>query len=246
MVHPAPIALRAINANVELMNMTLGPLPPVPNWIRVVLSGVVDGTAEPFPWANVLHFDYSGAAPTASDMHTLAVLIGAAWDTNVAPLCPSPTHMTKVLCTDLTSDSASEGEDITVHHGTRGDDSIPANAAVLISYPVTTRYRGGHPRQYLYCLGNADLTGAAAWTSGATGEVLAGWQAFLLAIEAITVGATSIGSFGFIRYYGKFKPNDGPPRFRLVTPIPSTLDVIELIAHQEIASQRRRVGRRKR
>jgi hypothetical protein len=150
------------------------------------------------------------------------------------------------VVTDLTSDSAGEGEWLGTMSGSRGDDSIPANAAVLISYPAVTRYKGGHPRQYLYVLGNADLTGAAEWTGAATTEVQTHWQAFLTAVEALSVAGTALTSFNSIRYYGKYLPNSGPPRYRLTTPVVNPITISEAIAQREIASQRGRVGRRKR
>lgn len=225
--------------------MSLGPLPPIANMLRVVIQGMVDN-ADVYPWANVLHFEYAGTAPANSVCATLAGDIAAAWATHMAPECPSPTHLTQVTVTDLTSATAGEGTWLGDNAGSRGDDSIPANAAVLIRYPAPSRYRGGHPRQYLYVLGNADLTGAAEWTSAATAEVQTHWHDFIVAVQALSASGTAMGTFSAVRYYGKFLPNSGPPRYRLDTPIVMPLDIDEAVAAQEIASQRRRVGRRKR
>lgn len=225
--------------------MGLGPLPPIANMLRVVIQGEVDNT-DVYPWANVLHFEYAGTAPANSVCATLAADVAGEWNTHMAPECPSPTTLTKVVVTDLTSSSSGEGTWLGSYAGTRGDDSIPANAAVLITYPATSRYKGGHPRQYLYVLGNADLTGAAEWTSLATAEVQSHWHDFLAACQALTASGTALGSFSAIRYYGKFLPNSGPPRYRLTTPVVMPIDISLAVAQQEIASQRRRVGRRKR
>lgn len=225
--------------------MSLGPLPPVPNWLRVVTKGFIDGE-DIFVWANVLHFEYAGTAPANSVCATIAGLIKDQWVTHMAPECPSPTALTEVTVTDLTSDSAGAGEWLGSVPGTRGDDSIPANAAMLVSYAAPSRYRGGHPRQYLYVGGNADLEGAAKWSSAFTAEGQTHWRAFLAGVRAISASGTALGSFGTIRYYGKFLPNDGPPRYRLVTPVVMPLDDTAAVTAQEIASQRRRVGRRKR
>jgi hypothetical protein len=225
--------------------MGLGPLPSIPNMLKVVIRGVVD-EALGYPWANVLHFAYSGTAPSNSTCATIASDVATQWASHMAPECPSPTELTSVTVTDLTSPTSGEGEWLGSNAGSRGDDSIPANAAVLITYPAASRYKGGHPRQYLYVLGNADLTGAAEWTSTATTEVQTHWQAFLTAVESLSVAGTALTSFNSIRYYGKFLPNSGPPRYRLTTPVVNPITISEAIAHQEIASQRGRVGRRKR
>lgn len=225
--------------------MTLGPLPPIANMLRVVISGEIDAS-DIFPWANVLHFGYTGPAPTNAVCAAIAGDVSTKWATHMAPECPSPTTLTKVTVTDLTSATAGEGEDLSVQTGTRGDDSIPANAAALVTYPSALRYRGGHPRTYLYVGGNADLNGAAKWSDLFTAEFVTHWVAFLNDVLTISQSGTAVDSFASIRYYGKFLPNDGPPRYRLVTPLVNPIVPATAVGQFEIASQRRRIGRRKR
>jgi hypothetical protein len=76
-------------------------------------------------------------------------------------------------------------------------------------------------------------------------EVASHWFAFLTACEAISSGGTSIGTFGTVRFYGQFLPNSGPPRYRLDTPVPIPINIADLLVAKEMASQRRRIGRRK-
>src|SRR5215469_2188623 len=114
------------------------PLPPVPNVLRIVVQGNTS-TAGEYPWANVLHFTYSGGAPTSANCATIAADVSAAWGAHMAAECPNTTVQNFVQVTDLTSATAGEGTSLTSTPGTRGDDEIPANAAVLISYPVAVR-----------------------------------------------------------------------------------------------------------
>lgn len=221
------------------------PLPNIANMLKVFLEGFVDGE-DVYNWGNVLHFEYTGTAPTNLTCATIAGDIATAWSSHMSAEQPSPSTLTKVTVTDLTSPTSGEGEALVSVSGTRGDDSIPANAAVLISYVPTYRYRGGHPRHYLFAGGNADLEGAAKWSTAFTAECLSHWQAFVSACEAITVSGTALSTLASIRYYGKFLPNGGPPRYLLTTPIVQPLTISAAVAAQEIASQRRRVGRRKR
>lgn len=221
------------------------PLNPVPGVLRVVLEGFVDTSSADTLWANVLHFGYSGGPPSNSDCTAIGTAMANFWSTNMAPECPSPTTLQSVTVTDLTSPTAAEGEALVLHPGTRGDDSIPANAAVLISYGTGLRYKGGHPRTYLYCLGNADLQGATNWSTAATAEVQSHWQSFLTNCSAINVGTTSVNSFGAVRYRGKFLPNAGPPHFYLTNPIFLHIAPSQAIARQQMASQRGRIERRK-
>lgn len=216
------------------------PLNPVPQVLKVFLEGFVDGT-DTFKWGNVLHFGYTGTAPSNATCATIAGDISTAWNTNMASLCPSPTTLQSVTVTDLTSTSSGEGQSLTVHAGTRGDDSIPANAAVLISYPSAIRYKGGHPRTYLYVLGNSDLTGAAEWTP--ISEVNTKYQAFLTAVATTSVAGCNVNSFCSVRYRGKFLPNGGPPHYYLTTPLVNPITISTATARAEMSSQRRRIGR---
>lgn len=216
------------------------PLNPVPQVLKVFIEGFVDGT-DTFKWGNVLHFGYTGTAPSNATCATIAGDISTAWSTNMASLCPSPTTLQSVTVTDLTSTGSGEGQSLAAHAGTRGDDSIPANAAVLISYPSAIRYKGGHPRTYLYILGNADLTGAAEWTP--LSEVNTKYQAFLTACISLSVAGCNVNSFCSVRYRGKFLPNGGPPHYYLTTPLVNPISVSSATARAEMASQRRRIGR---
>jgi hypothetical protein len=221
------------------------PLNPVPQTLKVVLEGFVDTSAADTVWENVLHFQYGGTAPSNAACATIAANIATAWDAHVASLCPSPTTLQFVTVTDLTSPTAGEGEAGALHAGTRGDDSIPANAAVLVNYPSELRYKGGHPRTYLYVLGNADLQGATNWSTAATAEVQSHWQAFLTACLAAGTGGTTISGFCSVRYRGKFLPNAGPPHFYLDTPLVNPIPIAQATCQQKMASQRGRIERRR-
>lgn len=220
------------------------PLNPVPQVLRCFMEGFID-TEDVYKWGNVLHFQYSGGAPSSSTCDAIAAHVSGSWGTHMAAECPSPTTLQSVNIVDLTSTTSSEGAYNAAVPGTRGDDSIPANAAVLISYQSPLRYRGGHPRQYLYAGGNADLEGAALWSTAFQAEVLTHWTAFLSGVIGFTSGSTTIASFGFVRYRGRYLPNGGPPHYYLDDPLYEALDTALITAKQEIASQRRRVGRRK-
>lgn len=221
------------------------PLNPVPQVLKVVLSGFVDTSSADTLWENVLHFQYGGTAPSNATCATIGGNIATAWGAHVASLCPSPTTLQSVTVTDLTSTTAGEGEALDLIPGTRGDDSIPANAAVLVNYPSQLRYKGGHPRQYLYVLGNADLLGATNWSTAATAEVQTHWQAFLTACLAAGSAGTTISGFCSVRYKGKFLPNGGPPHYYLTTPLVNPVPINQATTQQRISSQRGRIERRR-
>lgn len=221
------------------------PLAPVPGVLKVTLEGFVDTSSANTLWVNVLHFTYGGSPPSNASCAAIASNIAGFWASNVASLCPSPTTLQAVTVTDLTSPSSGSGEALPLHPGTRGDDSIPANAAVLISYPVPSRYKGGKPRTYLYVLGNADLLGATNWSTAATAEVQSKWGTFLTQCTLAGSSTTTVSGFCAIRYHGKFLPNSGPPHYYLNTPIVMPITGNSGIARQQMASQRGRIERRK-
>jgi hypothetical protein len=216
------------------------PLPPVPNVIKTILRGLVDGLGIE-KWENILHWAYTGQAPSNADLATFATNIATAWSTNMAPEAPSQTTLNMVNNVDLTSASAAGGEWSGSHAGSRGDDSIPANAAVLISYPVQMRYQGGHPRSYLFVGGNADLQGATLWSTAFQAEALNHWKSFLNAIIGSTISGTTISGLVCVSYIDK-EANPTPP-YRRPTPLVLPLVVNEAVCSPAMASQRRRIGR---
>jgi len=219
------------------------PLPAVPNVLKVVVQGNTSTVGE-FPWANILHFQYSGSAPTSANCVTIAGDINTAWGAHMAAECPNTTVQNFTSVTDLTSASAGSGESLNSIPGTRGDDEIPANAALLISYPVSTRYKGGHPRSYLVVGGNADFLDAAHWSNAFTAEAQTHWQAFLNAVLAISVGGTVISTLCAVSYVSKVVNPVAP--YRRPTPLVFPLSVASATASNQMASQRRRIGRRRR
>lgn len=220
------------------------PLPPVPAVLRIATYGFVDNT-DTYRWGNVLHFGYTGTAPSNGNCAAIGTQVSAEWNTHMAPECPSPTTLTQVLVTDLTSNTSGEGEWLGTIAGTRGDDSSPANAAMLISYVSPLRYRGGHPRQYLYIGGVDDYEGATSWSTAFTAEGLAHWKAFIESLLGYTSAGTTLSSFCTISYYSGVDPTT-KKSIRRTTPLVLALDITSCTSSQEMASQRRRIGRRKR
>lgn len=219
------------------------PLPDVPNVLKVVVQG--NGSeATPITWANVLHWHYTGSAPSSTTLNTVAAHIGASWGTHMAPECPSPTVQNLIEVIDLTSSTSASGFDFTSRAGTRGDDEIPANSAMLAIYPVSRRYRGGHPRSYLLVGGNADFLDMAHWSTAFTAEVQSHWYDFLNAILAYSTGGMTIDRLVNVSYYSK-EINPVPP-YRRTTPLVDDLDIGTMFTEQQIASQRRRIGRKRR
>lgn len=219
------------------------PLPPVPNVLKVVVQGNTSET-EPVTWANILHFQYSGTPPSNATCNVIAGEVSTQWATHMAPECPSPTVQNLVEVFDLTSSTSGSGASFTSTAGTRGDDEIPANAAMLAVYPLSRRYRGGHPRSYLLVGGNADFLDAAHWSTAFTAEVQTHWAAFLSALVGYSTAGCTLSELVNVSYYSK-EENPVPP-YRRTTPLVDALNVATMYTEQQMASQRRRIGRKRR
>lgn len=217
-----------------------GPLPPIPNVIEFLLRGTLPGEV----WENQLFYQYSGVAPSASNLSTLANSMVNAWQANIQSLVVAPIALNSVVATDMASNTGAQGVFSEIVTGTRGDDTIPANAALLVSYPTPLRYRGGHARSYILCGGFADLQDPMNWKPAFVNLVQTSWNTFLASVVGSTAGSTTLTAHCAVRRHGKYLPNAGPPHYVLNNPIVLTLPGNSAVAHEQIASQKGRIGRR--
>jgi hypothetical protein len=216
------------------------PLPPVPNVASVFLRGTTPGEI----WENVLYMGYTGPAPSQASVANYAQQVTIVWNANVASLCPSPIVLTSCVVTDIASNTGQQGIFNVTIPGTRGDDVIGSNTAMLVSYPSTMRFRGGHFRQYLLVGGNADNQDGMNWHDAFVGAVNTQWNAFVTGITGITAAGTTYSQHVGVRRHGKFLPNGGAPHFVLNTPIVIPFPANSGVAHKQMASQKGRIGRR--
>jgi hypothetical protein len=203
-------------------------------------------TGGAYNWANVWHVPFSGGVPSIANLEAIGTEIANSWNTHFAPLCPTSTELTQVVVTDLTSSTAAEGTVDVSHFGTSTFDKIPANAAFLVSKLIEARYRGGHPRSYLFIGGDGHLQDDGHWSSSAVTAFLAAWTNLVLDYgSASPYGAISIGGEVTVSYYETDYTVTPPKRVRRTTPVVYTVVAGGYSGHQEIASQRRRIGRKR-
>jgi hypothetical protein len=206
--------------------------PVVADVVSVVVQGVQDETHR---WVNKMYVRYSGAAPLVIDLDSYAAGLTAAWVANLTPLQVNTVQLQEVIVTDLASDSGSIGISSGSVAGTRAGSILPGDAAVLINYKLHRRYRGGHPRSYLVAGAQADLNTHSTWTSGFIAEVEAAWIAWEAAL-LVSYG-TFVPSFqANVSYVA-----GGVPR---LVPLVDIIDTTETVVEAELASQKRRIGRK--
>jgi hypothetical protein len=207
------------------------PLPSPGQILRVALQGAGDI----YPWANILHWAYTGATPSVATLDTIADDIAGAWETDMASIYTVDNSLITTKVTDLSSAFGAQVERDTGVTGTNGEDPIPNNVCTLITFPVALRYRGGHPRTYLAAggAGNQATDSVTEWNSGYITEVTTAWANFTDAVSVLSVGGCDLGDLVCVRYF-----SEGA---LLTDPIVLTLPTFEV--SNRVASQRRRVGR---
>lgn len=214
------------------------PLPAVPNVCKVIISSFrSDANVE-----NIFHIGYSGTAPSAGQLASFMTgdLVPA---TETLFNAEGSTDLTgdTVEMIDLSSSTgASQSETLTVT-GTRTGDFAPSSAAVVASWTIDRRYRGGHPRSY-FPFGTAGTYEAASskfWDSGFITDVSTKLGIWVLAITGVTIGATVFEGLVNVSYVDK-NLNPTPP-YRRTTPVVDPIVAYQV--RQRICTQRRRLGK---
>lgn len=216
--------------------MGLGPLPPAANILRAAFTGLKSLE----PWANILNFAWSGATPTISTLTTIAGLMVDAWEGHVSLNQTHDTAFNGIKLTDMTSPSGAQVElNNFTFAGLNGEDPLPSSVAVLVDYPVNLRYRGGHPRSYVVAGGDGDLSPGAGnwnvWNNAFLANFATDWANFITTCEGLSSGGTNIDHLKCVRYH-----HNGA----YIIP-PLQLDLEGFTVSEQVASQRRRVGRSK-
>jgi hypothetical protein len=219
------------------------PLPSVPNVIKVEIFGQYDEVGD-YKWANVHHWTYGGGEPTSATCETIAQNIYAAWTEQFTEAQPPQMSLQGCTVTDLSSDMGGQGTYLLATPGGSSADKLPGNVCVLVSKTVDRRYRGGHPRTYLAIGGDENLQDQANWNAGMVTSTTVSWTNFVSGVTGFSVDGTSLGLECCVSYYSGIDPTTRKPIRRdvpLVLDIPADGYTIQA----EIASQRRRIGRRR-
>lgn len=203
--------------------------PPVANTALMRLSYTMgDKIAE-----NILHWVYT---PAGNAPLTFIEALAAAGNTAAGTfeaVMGTTTQYQSCTVTDLNSDIGFTVESGTPITGTRDGDPLPANVALLASYAMARRYRGGHPRTYLPWFTATDVDTPQTWVAESLAEASPVWAAALDSIASTTGGGYSVSTQAQVSYV-----TAGAPR---VTPI--TDAILFTVLDLNIASQRRRDGR---
>jgi hypothetical protein len=215
-----------------------GPLPPAANVLKLQYQGKVGNEN----WAMIHHCAWSGTTPVTAALDAICAALAAPFTAHLIAVWNDATTLATITATDLTSDTGAQGTAAPALVGTGGGNLVPGSAAVLINFPSSYRYRGGHPRCYLPPFEDSGLTNANTWAS----SYITNANSFMTALQTLynstSSGGTSLAGQCAVSYFNKAL-NPTPPYLRssaLIMPIANGA----YTAEAQVASQRRRIGRK--
>jgi hypothetical protein len=159
-------------------------MPPLPSVSKVLRLDWKFTTGTDIDVLNRIFVEYSGTAPTNTQLNTFCGVMHTAWDTNLRGLTPSSDVLVLKTAVDLSSPTAAIGEDNTTDTGNRTGTALTAAECLVVSHEVQRRYRGGHPRTYWHWGVAADLSNTNTWSNTFTGAVAGDWASAIVAVLA--------------------------------------------------------------
>jgi hypothetical protein len=205
------------------------PLAPVLGVLRLVVNQQLAGVKV----INVLHAKQAGGGPwSQADADSYVTAFRQAWFINIAALQQGAMELHEVTGTDLTSPV---GVVATAPGNTMGGAAgvvLPAHAAMTISWPVSTHYRGGHPRTYIGGLPSSAQATANSWSASAATAMQTNAGNFRTTMNAAVNSAGAVALVAVHRV-----------RARARLTVPTTEPLGPPRVDSGIDSQRRRLGK---
>lgn len=213
----------------------MAPLPPIQNVLRIRLTGVMATNN----WASIQYARFQGAPPTAADLGTVAASLRTAWQNAIAQLCFTDRSLRVIEVIDLSSDTSASAVNTGNTLGTRAGSPLPNNVAMVASYKIARRYRGGHPRTYWPAGVIADVTSGNLWTQTFLTLANTGAPAWVGNVNAIVLGGSPL-QHGVVSYFERDPANPGHSKPRTSPLFFSTQSVV---VHTRVDTMRRRLGK---
>lgn len=220
-------------------------MPALPVVPEVVALDFVYTTLDDTGMQNRTYWQYAGAPPTVSSLGTLVSGARAAWVTYMQPLFNASVNLAVVKAIDLSSPTGAVNEDTTVTPGTRSGAQLPLNCAVVQSFILGRRYRGGHPRNYVPAFSTGDIDHDRIWLPDSVTEFGDAFSSFIAAIG--TSGWSGDVAQVNVSYYSGYAVITLPsgrarnqPTLR-VTPLVDAIS--DMVTRAKIGSQRKRLGK---
>lgn len=217
------------------------PLAPVPNVVKAQL--LWDDSSDTTCY-NGLFFSYSGAGPDSADCHDFLLALVNALGTHNGLWTPT-TMLLGGTATDLASASGAQGTVNVSYDGDLGGGDLAGGTALVASYTINRRYRGGKPRNYFPWGSSTSLATRQAWTGAFTASAASAVNASISAVLGNTYGGMTIQNHVNVSYYEGSRVVTSPTTGRARNvPIPRAQPLVNPITGLAIlgrpGSQRRR------
>jgi len=133
-----------------------------------------------------------------------------------------------------------EGADATPGVGDQSGSFLSAQVALILSWRLAVRYRGGHPRSYLAGWPTTALDTANSWHSGVVSATQTRLDGFISDINALSPSPFSSVTLGVLRQFAN-RGSEATPKNYLDPPVfrAFTSGVVK----PGLATQRRRLGK---
>jgi hypothetical protein len=164
------------------------PMPAAPGVLQLVLHHT--STHLTHDLINRVHYHYTGAAPTAAQLVTMAPTLLVEWASVFVPLMPAGVQVAGIDILDLSSSTGAQTALSASTPGTRAGTTLPADTCVVVAGQIARRYRGGHPRTYLPLGVAEDLAGPRTWSGALVTAAVAAMTSFM----GVTTGAGWAGA----------------------------------------------------
>lgn len=204
-------------------------LPDVPNVLRMTFEGQQNGV----PAVNVMHAAFVGGIPTPADLELFGSSLEAFWVGNFLPLQNPDYGLRSIKIVDLSSMSAAQADHVAVHPGTHGGDACMAQVAIVLSWKISRRYRGGKPRTYMAGIAENQVIDPQHISVGYTAAWAAAAETFRTNVNAYGTAPFTAMTLGSVSYYTG----------HAVRPAPLFDPFTSVAVDSRIDTQRRRLGR---
>jgi len=220
-------------------------MPALPNVAKVVRVDFHQTFANDLSCLNRIFLSYAGALSQA-DAQTWVNTINTSWGrpTAMKGVQVAAAALSRVVLTDLTSNTSPQAENDTAISGTNASNPLSAGAAFCLKFKLARRYRGGHPRIYILGASQNLLFNAQQWSATTITAYLAAWNDFMTNGPLTAPSAVSTVNHVNVSYFSGFHNVTFPSgRIRPVPTLRNTPAVDLVVAYAgnpQVASQRRR------
>ena len=174
----------------------------------------------------------SGYPYTSTALASFADAVFDAFQTNVLSMLTSHWTLNSVVAEDLSVTGTEIGVSSRAADSGAQSGIVSANDAIVISFHIPSKYRGGHPRQYLPCFGSGSIDTPTSWKATDTAALGTAYVNFVSDVitssAAVALGTTHHGAL-------RHNPASTPPW--------DWYTVASYAVQGRIGSQRRRVPR---